>query len=246
MMLFTPLEAFKTDIFRFYEIFLAYPFIISFQANAFVVSIIILIIGLGSSSFLLNEISHVIYFRLAEFFNSYLSLRFSRYFVSFVSLTMIIAGFNVLGLIPFSSTFTAQLLSNLMLTFSLILGLVVIGFNLDGIRFLQNFIPKNVPIFLIPLLFFIEILSFLMRIFSMSIRLFSNMVAGHSLLHLINQFVDFCVVLASGYTVFIIIVLIPLGISYFWIIFELFIAFLQAYVFVLLYLLYLADLEKTH
>jgi len=251
----TPLEAFKTDIYlsHFGILDIMYPSSGGyFEFNTlFLVIFILVILAIGFIMFSGKDLHTYFlivnsYLTICFFYVSQLNFLLRGYFVSFLTTIILIGGFNIIGLFPYAGSFTAQIIVNLNFTFSLILGLIIVGFNINGLGFLYMFMPKNVPSPMIPVLFLIEVLSFLMRIFSMSIRLFSNMVAGHSLLHLLYEFVQFILGLVSGKKMLIIFALFPLVILYFWLFFELFVALLQAYVFVLLYLLYLEDVNKSH
>ena len=69
------------------------------------------------------------------------------------------------------------------------LGVTIIGFARNGAGFLRLFVPSGVPIFLLPLIVIIEIISYLTRPISLSIRLFANMMAGHTMLKVFGDFV---------------------------------------------------------
>jgi len=119
--------------------------------------------------------------------------------------------------------------------------------SIDGKKFLHRFMPKNVPAVAVFLLLPIELISFFMRIFSMSIRLFANMVAGHSLMHLLDQLFSYILSLVVGNVLLLLIGFITFLLTYIWFAFEIFVAVLQAYVFTLLYLLYLQEIDsKDH
>ena len=99
--------------------------------------------------------------------------------------------------------------------------------------------PKGVPIYILPLIVFIEVLSFISRPISHSVRLFANMLAGHITL---KVFAGFIILLgsarrrsagsASALPFGMIVVLTAL---------EMLVAFLQAYVFAILTCIYLND-----
>jgi len=119
------------------------------------------------------------------------------------------------------------------------LGVTVIGFVRNGAGFLRLFVPAGVPIFLLPLIVIIEIISYLTRPLSLAIRLFANMMAGHTML---KVFATFVVSLGhpspAGRPLAFIVALTGL---------ELLIAFLQAYVFAILSCIYLNDaLNQPH
>jgi len=123
-----------------------------------------------------------------------------------------------------------------MLGFSTVFGLTIIGFLKQKLHFLDLFIPKGVPKILLPLLIFIEVVSYIARGFSLSIRLFANLMSGHSLIHILLFFItkilkfNFFLGLI-GFFLIIIIFLLEIGIF-----------FLQAYFFFVLVLIYLKDL----
>nr|AFZ64043.1 ATP synthase F0 subunit 6 [Phalansterium sp. PJK-2012] len=148
---------------------------------------------------------------------------------------------NLLGLLPFGFTTTGHLIITFTLAFSINLGLVFIGFMHHGIKFLKLFVPSDAPVFLLPLIVVIEVVSYCLRTFSLSIRLFANMMAGHTLLHILCSFI---VAFLQSSIPFLgllpfVLVLAVIGL-------ELGIAFLQAYVFTILVCIYLNDSLNLH
>ena len=95
---------------------------------------------------------------------------------------------NFIGLIPNSFTITSHIILTFMFGSTILIGLTIIGFMKQKLHFLQLFIPKGVPAFLLPLLVLIEIVSYIARGFSLSIRLFANLMSGHSLIHILLFF----------------------------------------------------------
>jgi F-type H+-transporting ATPase subunit a len=90
---------------------------------------------------------------------------------------------NVLGLIPFFVTATANVNVTASLAFVTFLFMSLGALFKHGpIKFVKLFVPPGVPIFLIPLLFPIELMSLFIRPFALTIRLFANMLAGHILI----------------------------------------------------------------
>ena len=98
--------------------------------------------------------------------------------------------------------------------------------------------PKGIPIYILPLIVFIEVLSFLSRPISHSVRLFANMLAGHITLFVFASFITMLGGLGVlgwfGAT-------LPLALTVALIALELLVAFLQAYVFTILTCIYLND-----
>jgi len=104
---------------------------------------------------------------------------------------------NLVGLLPFSFTLTAQLVQTFTLGFSIFLGLVIFGILHLRERYLTLFVPEGVSSVFAFFLVYIEVASYVIRPFSLSVRLFANMLAGHTLLAILSVFV--AVVGASFY-----------------------------------------------
>ena len=162
---------------------------------------------------------------------------FFYFFLSFLFVLLC----NFLGIFPYSFTITSHFIQTFGLSFSTFLGIFILGFVNFELKFLQLFVPKNVPNVLVPFLVVLEIVSYIIRPFSLSIRLFANMLAGHILMHILLSFNFFLLkkklfflFLASFIILFLIFVL------------EFSIVFIQAYVFLTLLLIYLSDSFNLH
>eukprot|EP01112_Ceratiomyxa_fruticulosa_P022044 TRINITY_DN7967_c0_g1_i3.p1 TRINITY_DN7967_c0_g1~~TRINITY_DN7967_c0_g1_i3.p1 ORF type:complete len:151 (+),score=4.14 TRINITY_DN7967_c0_g1_i3:158-610(+) len=142
---------------------------------------------------------------------------------------------NLMGLLPFGYTVTSQVIITFMLALTVFISLIIIGFAKNGIIFLKIFIPSGIPLWLLPLLIIIEIMSFCLRPISLSIRLGANMLAGHVLLNIVAG--------ATVYTltISVFLVILPILFIMFFMILEIGIACLQAYVFSILTCIYLFD-----
>lgn len=153
------------------------------------------------------------------------------YFPFVFTLFMFILFANLIGMIPGSFTVTSHIIITLAFAAVVFIGVTIIGFINNGVRFLKLFVPSGVPVGLALVLVPIELLSYLVRPMSLSVRLFANMMAGHTMLKVIAGFV----VLLGGWGLFPLLGIIALtGL-------ELLIAVLQAYVFALLTCIYLND-----
>jgi F-type H+-transporting ATPase subunit a len=148
------------------------------------------------------------------------------------TLFMFILAGNLLGMIPYSFTFTSHIIVTFGLAFVVVLGVTIVGFIKHGFHFLSFFVPKGVPVIMLVLLVPIEILSYLIRPVSLSIRLFANMMAGHTMLKVFAGFVIGLGVL-GGWA--------PLALNVVLTGFEVLVAFLQTYVFAVLTCIYLND-----
>jgi F0F1-type ATP synthase membrane subunit a len=124
------------------------------------------------------------------------------------------------------------------LGFSILIGIVLSGFIFAGQSFLQIVIPQNISKILLPFLVIIETISYLMRPFSLGIRLFANILAGHALVFILLFFTYFLFSLNFfSKTLFF----LPFVMTFIIFFLELLVAFLQAYVFVVLIAIYLKD-----
>jgi F-type H+-transporting ATPase subunit a len=151
----------------------------------------------------------------------------------FVTLFFFILLLNLLGLVPYGATATGNLAvtGGLALTTFVLINLV--GMREQGVfGYFAHLVPKGVPLWLYPILFPIELLGLVTKAFALCIRLFANMLGGHIV---ILSFISFIFIFGSlgvavGYAVAPISVLLVL----FMMCLELFVAFLQAYIFVFL------------
>jgi len=159
------------------------------------------------------------------------------FFPFIFTLFMFVLFCNMVGMLPYSFTVTSHIIVTFVLAATIFIGVTIIGFVKHGIRYLELFIPKGVPIVLLPLIVIIEIISYLSRPVSLSVRLFANMMAGHTMLKVFGGFV-ICLGLLGGW--------LPLGFSVALTGLEILVAFLQAYVFAILTCIYLNDALNLH
>jgi ATP synthase subunit 6 len=151
---------------------------------------------------------------------------------------------NLLGLIPFSFASTAQLVVAFGLSFSLFIGVTLIGILKHKLHFLSFFLPSGAPIALAPLLVVIELISYVFRPISLGVRLFANITAGHSLLAIIAGFS--WTMLGVNSLLFTFLATLPAVVIVAIFGLELAVSFLQAYVFVVLLCIYLRDAIELH
>jgi ATP synthase subunit 6 len=161
-----------------------------------------------------------------------------RPYIAFaITIFLVVLFSNLFGLTVVGFTLTAQLTVTVGLAVSVNFGLFLLGFYLHGFRFLKFFVPSGIPVLLIPFMTIIEVFSYSIRSVSLSVRLFANMMAGHTLLHIIGSFF---VVLFWSYSHHYLAGLslaLLLAIS----ILEIVIAFLQGYIFLILFCIYSND-----
>jgi len=162
-----------------------------------------------------------------------------RFFPFVFTIFMFVLLLNMLGLIPYAFTVTSHIIVTAALALTVFFTVLIYGLMRHGLHFFNLFVPKGVPIYILPMVVAIEVLSFISRPISHSVRLFANMLAGHIALQV---FAGFIILLggalgaigwAGGVLPFAMIVaLFAL---------EALVAFLQAYVFAILTCIYLND-----
>ncbi|KAI4298022.1 hypothetical protein L6164_037874 [Bauhinia variegata] len=161
-------------------------------------------------------------------------------FVTFTFLLFL----NLQGMIPYSFTVTSHFLITLGLSFSIFIGITIVGFQRNGLHFLSFLLPAGVPLPLAPFLVLLELISYCFRALSLGIRLFANMMAGHSLVKILSGFAwtmlcmnSLFYFIGGLFPFFIVLALTGL---------ELGVAILQAYVFTILICIYLNDAINLH
>ena len=180
--------------------------------------------------------TEMIYEMIANMIGDYVGDEGRPYLPFVFTLFMFILFGNLLGMIPYSYTFTSQIIVTFALAAVVFIGVTLIGIVRHGFHFLSLFVPKGVPAPLLVLLVPIELLSYFIRPFTLAIRLFANMMAGHTMLVI---FAGFVAVLGIGG-------ILPLAVDVALVLLELLVAVLQAYVFTILTCLYLSDAINLH
>ncbi len=162
-----------------------------------------------------------------------------RFFPLAFTLFAFILMANLLGIIPYFFTVTSHIIVTAAL--ALLVNGLVVGYGLyrHGLGWFRLFVPSGIPVVLNVLLVVpIEIISFLSRPFSLSLRLFANMLAGHIAL---KVFAGFIISLGSLGALGLLGSLLPFALVIALTALELLVAFLQAYVFLILTCIYLND-----
>lgn len=151
---------------------------------------------------------------------------------------------NLQGMIPYSFTVTSHFLITLGLSFSIFIGITIVGFQKNGLHFLSFLLPAGVPLPLAPFLVLLELISYCFRALSLGIRLFANMMAGHSLVKILSGFAwtmlcmnDLLYFIGDLGPLFIVLALTGL---------ELGVAISQAHVSTILICIYLNDAINLH
>ena len=161
-----------------------------------------------------------------------------QYFPLIFTLFVIVLLGNMLGMLPYSFTYTSHIIVTAALAFFIFFIVMIVGVVKHGTHFFSLFIPPGVPWWLMPLIIPIEVMSFLIRPVTLSVRLFANMIAGHIML---KVFAGFSVGMFAAGGFLTLGGIGPMLFNSVLIGFEFLIAFLQAYVFAILSCIYLKD-----
>jgi F-type H+-transporting ATPase subunit a len=162
-----------------------------------------------------------------------------KFFPLVFTLFMFICVSNLIGIIPYTFTVSSQIIVTAALALLVFFTVLIYGLYKNGLKFFKIFVPSGVPVYVLPLVIFIEVLSFLLKPVSHSVRLFANMLAGHIALKVFAGFVAMLGVSlgAIGWIGGV----APLALTVALTALELLVAFLQAYVFAILTCIYLND-----
>jgi len=171
------------------------------------------------------------------------SLNGQIYFPFIYTLFIFILISNLIGLIPYSFASTSHFILTFALSFTIVLGATILGFQVHGLKFFSLLVPAGCPLALIPLLVLIEFISYLARNISLGLRLAANITAGHMLLNILS---GFTYNIMSAGIIYFILALVPLAFIIAFSGLEVGIALIQAQVFVVLTAGYIKDGLDLH
>ncbi len=141
---------------------------------------------------------------------------------------------NYIGLIPYSTTGSSELIITFTLALTSLIGIFIYGFLQQGIAITYLFLPAGTPLALLPLLIPLEILAYITRTLSLGLRLAVNIITGHILIKVLLSFIPnllHSIFLLSSLILFLVLFLAL----------EILISYLQAYIFVFITLITLKD-----
>jgi len=187
-----------------------------------------------------QSIAEITYEFVASTIRSNAGAEGMKFFPLVFSLFMFICVSNVVGIIPYAFTISSHIIVTAALALLVWCTVLIYGLYKNGLKFFKIFVPSGVPVYILPVVVFIEVLSFFfVKPVSHSLRLFANMLAGHIALKVFAGFVAMLGVSlgAIGWVGG----MLPLGLTVALTALELLVAFLQAYVFAILTCIYLND-----
>lgn len=137
-----------------------------------------------------------------------------------------------------SITVTGDFSVTLILSVFVFFAIIFSGFAFQGFSFIKNIVPKGIPAPLWLIMWPIEFVGLFIKPIALSLRLLANMTAGHMiilvLIGFIFQFATYAVVpvsLAGSTAIYML---------------EIFVAFLQAYIFTFLSSIFIAQVQHRH
>jgi len=161
----------------------------------------------------------------------------------FLTLFFFILTCNLLGMVPSGSTATGNV--NVTAGLAIIAFVMIQGMGIVKNGFIHHFkamVPSGLPVFIVPIMIPVEIISMFTKPFALCIRLFANMVAGHAV---ILAFFGL-VFMMQGFTRYLLGPLPLLGVIGISIL-EIFIAHLQAFIFTILTAMFTAmSMHPSH
>ena len=150
---------------------------------------------------------------------------------------------NLVGMVPYSFAPTSHFILTFSLSFTIVIGATILGFQIHRLKFFSLFVPAGCPLGLLPLLVLIEFISYLSRNVSLGLRLGANVLSGHMLLNILG---GFTYNIMSGGLIYFFLGMIPLLFIVAFSGLEIGIAFIQAQVFVVLSSSYIKDGLDLH
>ncbi len=184
-----------------------------------------------------QSVAEMLYEFIANMIKENVGTEGMKYFPFIFSLFVFILALNMLGMIPGTFTVTSHIVVTFALAALVFLVVTVIGFINHGAGYLKLFVPAGLPIWLMPLIVPIEVISYFIRPISLSVRLFANMMAGHTMLKVFAGFAVSLPMVAKAAPVIFSVAFTGL---------EFVVALLQAFIFTVLTCIYLNDAVNMH
>lgn len=186
-------------------------------------------ISQGAPKGLTNALEALAVFVRDEIAITHMGPKYGRFFAPFLlTLFFFILTCNLLGLVPGAYTATSNINVTATLAMITLVMIVVSGMVVQGpVGYIKHMVPPGTPLLVAPLVFFIEIISTLVKPVALTIRLGANMTAGHIAILVMISFVFIFESILVG-----LFLSVPLAVGIY--LLEIIVAFIQAYVFTLL------------
>jgi len=151
---------------------------------------------------------------------------------------------TLIGLTPLKFTFTSHLIVTMALSMVVFVYVTFLAVRLHGTGFFRFFLPAGTPLYIAPLIFTVELISYLFRPITLGVRIFANILAGHIMLKL---FGDLSAMLVDAFsTPGILLAIAPLAMIVLMYAVEMFVTAIQAYIFIVLTSIYVRQSLHGH
>ena len=195
------------------------------------------LITITTRNLILNE---SLYRTILVMTTDYIGRKFTPLFPLIYTVFHLILFSNLIGLVPYSSTPTVEIVMTLSIALTLLIAVLLRGFLSNGVVLLAAFIPAGTPLALVPLMIVLEIVAYLTRTLSLGLRLAVNMITGHILAKVCVGFI--WVAYLKGTSLFVALpLLLPLSL---FLALEIVIAYLQAYIFTFITCITIKDMAN--
>jgi len=174
------------------------------------------------------------------FKNLIASSRSERFFIFILSIFIFIIFSNIAGFFLIELPLTSHAIITLFLSFIMFFNYTITSLILNNEKFYKHFLLDKLNILLKVILFVIELVSYFVRPFSLGVRLFSNILSGHILIHIFFSAFMYAYKLSLWISIIAFIMVV------FILTMELFVSFVQSYIFFILNIIYLQDIFLKH
>nr|QCQ69075.1 ATP synthase F0 subunit a [Synchytrium taraxaci] len=235
----SPLEQY--DIYPVLSLNLVLNNVVLYFIIAASLSPVILYLGTFKGNLISNWwgiLSESLYRTILLMVENYIGPKYSVYFPLLYTIFHLVLFSNLIGLVPYSTTPTVEIVMVLSLALTLLGGVFILGMVTHRKYIIAAFVPSGTPLALILPMFALEILAYFTRTLSLGLRLAINMITGHILVKVIIGFIYSA--LLSGTS--IILLTLPLFLLTMFLCLEILIAYLQAFIFTFIFSITVKDM----
>lgn len=207
-------------------------------------SLVLILGNLSNNKIISNNwgiFSESLYRTILSMIDNFIGPKYTKYLPLFYTIFHLVLFSNLIGLVPYTSTPTVELVMTLSIAFTLLIGILLIGFLTHKLYLLAIFLPSGTPLGLIPLMIFLEVIAYIFRTLSLGLRLAINLITGHILAKVVVGFIWMGYIKGVSYF----ILAIPLILLTIFFSLEILIAYLQAYILIFITILTLKDITMT-
>ena len=185
--------------------------------------------------------SESLYRTILSMVENYIGIKYTVYLPLIYTVFHLILFSNLIGMVPYSSTPTVEIIMTISIALTLLVAVLLIGFQSHKVLLLAAFLPAGTPIGQVPLMFVLEVQAYVTRTLSLGLRQAVNMITGHILAKVCVGFI--WVAYLNGTS--LIVLTLPLLLLTLFQGLELLIAYLQAYIFTFITCITIKDIANN-